>query len=82
MKEWTIEANRSKCMAVCVVTQDAMCLRMLLHDFDMGAYEPIMVHNEDLWLSFESVKSHVDHRNYKHIDVRYHFVNGYIVESR
>ena len=41
-------------------------------------HEPIMVHNEDLWLSFESVKSHVDHRNYKHIDVR----NGYIVESR
>ena len=47
LKEQTIEANPSKFMAVFVATQDAICLRMLHHDFDMGSHEPITVHNED-----------------------------------
>ena len=43
-------------------------IRMLLHDFGMGADEPMALNG--------------DHRPTKQIDVRYHFVNDKIMEKQ
>ena len=67
-------------MAAVAATQEAMWLRMLLHEIGMGADEP-MVLNEDNQSCILLAKNRGDHRRSKHIDVRYHFVIEKIAEK-
>ena len=58
-------------MVVCITTLDAMIIWMLLHDFGMGAYEPMVVHNEYTMPCIEFASSLENNHNYEHIGVMY-----------
>jgi len=80
-KSVALSTMEAEYMAACAATQEAMWLRMLLHDLGMGADEPMAL-NEDNQSYIAFAKSHGDHRRSKHIDVRYHFVNEKIAEKQ